>query len=96
MMENGNMVGGWKAPCRSFDYRKMERDALGECEVLKARLDALKREKPKDAEKELLRRREVCMLTDIYYEQRHQARLFHKRAEERENGFPCHMGDSVV
>ncbi len=96
MMENTNTVGGWKAPCRSFDYRKMERDALGECKALKARLDALKAEKPKDAEKELIRRREICVLTDIYYEQRHQARLFCQRAEERERRSSCHLGKSMV
>lgn len=77
-------VCGWKAPCAPFDYRKMEREALRECGLLQDRLRALKQARVKDAESDLLRRREVCMLTDIYYEQRHNARLFHRRAEERE------------
>ncbi len=82
--EKKERVGGWEAPCVSFDYGKMEREAQRECEILRGRLQMLKDRKTKDAEEELIRRREVCMLTDIYYEQRHKARLFHKRAGERD------------
>lgn len=79
-------VGGWKAPCAPFDYEKMEREAQRECDILQARLRKLKSSRPADAEQELIRRREVCLLTDIYYEQRHKVRLFHRRAWERSGG----------
>lgn len=84
MMSEHGRIGGWQAPCAAFDYGKMEREAQKECEVLEKRLRDLKSQKGRDAEAELVRRREICMLTDIYYEQRHQARLFHKRAGQRE------------
>lgn len=77
-------LGGWHAPCATFDYRKMEREAQQECNVLQQRLKELKARRPKDADTDLLLRREISVLTDIYYEQRHQARLFHRKAEERE------------
>lgn len=85
MRESSTGLGGLKAPCRPFDYRKMERDALEECRILKSRLAALKRQKPREKEKEMLRRWEMSVITGIFYEQRHQAQLFRKRAEEREN-----------
>lgn len=77
-------LGGWRAPCTTFDYRKMEGEAQQECNVLQQRLKELKACRPKDADTDLLLRREISVLTDIYYEQRHQARLFHRKAEERE------------
>lgn len=84
MTENAmGRVGGWAAPCAAFDYGKMEREAQRECGLLKGRLQALKEQETKDAEQELLRRREVCLLTDIYYEQRHNAQLFRQRAQRR-------------
>lgn len=66
-------VGGWRAPCVPFDYEKMEREAKRECEAVHELLERKKREKAPDAERELLRRREVRILTDIYYEQRGNA-----------------------
>lgn len=78
-------VGGWRAPCVAFDYEKMERDARRECEAVRAQLERKKREKASTAEQELLRRREVRMLTDIYYEQRGNAlTLAAKKRERRE------------
>lgn len=82
-------VYGWDAPCVPFDYRKMEQEARRECDRLQSRLRALKQTRAKDGEEELLRRREICMLTDIYYEQRHNARFFRRRAEERESRGLC-------
>lgn len=72
-------IGGWEAPCAAFDYGKMAREAERECRNLKKRMDALKELGPLDAEEELVRRRELRMLTDIYYEQRHLMRLFLER-----------------
>ncbi len=88
-------VGGWKAPCAAFDYREMEGEARRECQSLRERLRELKARKVKDAEADLVRRREVCILTDIYYEQRHQERLFRKRAEERERA-ACYFNGPTV
>ena len=41
-------------------------------------------QRPRTAEQELLRRREVRLLTDMYYEQRSNARLFAAKARQRE------------
>lgn len=79
-------VGGWEVPCSPCDYRKLEWAARRECESLRTRLLELKQEKRTDGESELLWRRTVRMLTDMYYEQRANVRLFQKRAEERERG----------
>lgn len=76
-------VGGWRAPCASFDYEKMEREAKEECEAVRARLECKKQEKASTAEQELLRRREVRILTDIYYEQRGNALALADRKQER-------------
>lgn len=76
-------IGGWDVPCSPCDYRKLEREARRECEALRGRLAALKREEPREAEKELLRRRAIRILTDMYYEQRGNMLLFQQRAEER-------------
>lgn len=81
--ETNKGVGGWNVPCSPCDYRKLEREARQECEALRGRLDELKREEPRDAEKELLRRRTIRILTDMYYEQRGNMFLFQQRAEER-------------
>ena len=77
-------VGGWRAPCAAFDYEKMEREAKEECEAVRARLEHKKHEKAHTAEQELLRRREVRILTDIYYEQRGNALALADRKRERE------------
>lgn len=95
MEKDCRTVGGWEAPCAPFDYGKMEREAQRECDILKQRLDVLKKERVEDADREFLRRREICMLTDIYYEQRHQARLFQKRAQERKCA-TCHFSAGVI
>lgn len=77
-------VGGWDVPCSPCDYRKLEWAARRECEALRGRLDELKKEPIRDGEKELLRRRTIRILTDMYYEQRGNVRLFQQRAEEQE------------
>ncbi len=77
-------IGGWSAPCEPFDYRRLEETARRECQRVRERLELLKQEKPRDAERELLRRREVRLLTDMYYEQRSNAILFREKAERRE------------
>ena len=86
MQEKGmrTRVGGWRAPCVAFDYEKMEREARQECEAVRVQLERKKREKASTAEQELLRRREVRMLTDIYYEQRGNALVLADRKRERE------------
>lgn len=76
-------VGGWNVPCSPCDYRKLEWAARRECEALRSRLAALKQENIRDGEKELLRRRAIRILTDMYYEQRSNIRLFQQRADER-------------
>lgn len=85
MQETGMQigVGGWRAPCAAFDYEKMAREARQECEAVRAQLERRKHEKVKTAEQELLRRREVRMLTDIYYEQRGNAIVLEQKVEER-------------
>ena len=77
-------VGGWRAPCAHFDYEKMEREAKEECEAVRAQLERKKYEKASTAEQELLRRREVRILTDIYYEQRGNALALADKKRERE------------
>ncbi len=74
-------VGGWAAPCEPFDYRGLEKEARQEYEAIRSRMDILKQEKPQDQERELLWRRELRILTDMYYEQKHMAGLFQQRAE---------------
>ncbi len=81
-------IGGWRAPCAPFDYREMEKDACRECEAIRAGLERLQKEKPKTQERELIRRREICILTDMYYEQKSASRLFHDRAcQQGEGGY---------
>lgn len=76
-------VGGWRAPCLPFDYEKMEREAASECAAIHDRLERLKRWKAPDAERELIRRREVRILTDMYYEQRGNALMLAEKKKER-------------
>ncbi len=84
MNRQETQIGGWSAPCEPFDYRQLEETARRECQRVHERLELLKREKPRDAERELLRRREVRLLTDMYYEQRSNVALFREKAERRE------------
>lgn len=77
-------VGGWCAPCAAFDYEKMEREAEREREAVRERLEQKKREKSPNAERELLRRREVRLLTDMYYEQRGNALALAEKKLERQ------------
>lgn len=81
MEEARKTLEGWAAPCVHFDYEKMRREAEAECEAIKGRLELLNRQVYREAELELLRRQEVRMLTDIYYEQLHLARLFAAKAK---------------
>lgn len=74
----------WQAPRQAFDYREMEAAAEAERQTLKTLLDRLNAQRPRTAEQELLRRREVRLLTDMYYEQRSNARLFAAKARQRE------------
>ncbi len=78
-----NLPHAWQAPRADFDYRAMEQTAESERRTLKALLDRLKRQRPRNGEQELLRRREVRLLTDMYYEQRSNARLFAAKARQR-------------
>ena len=77
-------IGGWRVPCAAFDYEKMAREAREECEAVRAQLERKKHEKTTTAEQELLRRREVRILTDIYYEQRGNALALEQKERERE------------
>jgi len=79
-----NGVGGWNVPCSPCDYRKLEWAARQECEAIRGRLAVLKQEDKRDGEKELLRRRSIRILTDMYYEQRSNIFLFQQRAQEQE------------
>ena len=81
MMET---TAAWAAPRQSFDYRAMAATAEAERQTLKSLLDRAKAQRPRTAEQELLRRREVRLLTDMYYEQRSNARLFAAKAAQRE------------
>lgn len=74
---------GWVVPAEPFDYRNFERTALDQQAAIKGLLDKLKAERPRTAERELLRRRELRLLTDMYYEQRSNARLFAAKAQQR-------------
>lgn len=84
MNETCKGIGGWDVPSSPCDYRKLEWEARQECETLREKLAELKQKPLRDGEKELLRRRTIRILTDIYYEQRSNIFLFQKRAEERE------------
>ncbi len=81
---NRHGTGGWDVPCEPFDYRKMEREARQECEAIRDRLQRLKRQEAADADRELIRRRDIRILTDMYYEQRSNIRLFEAKARQRE------------
>ena len=50
---------------------------------MQKRMRALRREKPGNADEDLIRRRSLRILSDIYYEQRGNVRLFTLRAGER-------------
>lgn len=84
MRETQTGVGGWQVPCVPFDYRGWEAGALAQQEAIRARLDRLKAERPRRGEQELIRRREIRMLTDMYYEQRSNARMFAALARWRQ------------
>lgn len=87
MKEKSGQIGGWEAPCAPIDYRKLEQAARQECAVLKGCLERLKREPLREGEKELVRRREIRMISDMYYEQRSDIRLFQARADRAEVEF---------
>ncbi len=76
MEKERKTLEGWEAPCEAFDYGKLRREAEAECAAIKGRLEILNGQTFRETERELLRRQEVRMLTDIYYEQLHLARLF--------------------
>ena len=67
-----------------FDYRKMEQEAGRECEALRRRLEARKRNPPKRQEEELRWKRENSVLYTMYLEQRGNRKLFSRRAGTRE------------
>lgn len=77
-------VGGWEAPCAPIDYRRLEEEARRECAALKGCLERLKREPLRKGEKEILRRREIRLLSGMYYEQRSDVRLFQARVDREE------------
>lgn len=65
-----------------FDYTKMEQEARRECEALRGRLAQRRREPPQPGE-ELRWKRENSILYTMYLEQRHNQRLFARRAAWR-------------
>lgn len=83
MKQGSETLCGWRAPCVAFDYAQLERIALHECEVLKERLELAKKRRTRTAEQELMRRREVRVLQDMYYEQRGNALDFAMIRKER-------------
>lgn len=82
----------WRAPIEPFPYGDMAQVAGAEAATLRRLLDRLRRERPACAERELLRRREIRLLSDMYYEQRRNARLFAGRAAQRAATYPGTAG----
>ena len=78
-------IGGWDAPCETIDYRKLAESARQQCEFLRARLWELNHGPLARRETELSRRRTVRILTDMYYEQKSNCKLFEMRAIPRES-----------
>ena len=66
-----------------FDYAKMEQGARRECEALQGRLAQRRREPPRPGE-ELRWKRDNSILYTMYLEQRHNQRLFARRAALRD------------
>ena len=79
-MEHDQEIAGWKAPCGPVDYRAMARAAQQECNALQALLARLEAHPSRNADLELHRRRQVRVLTNMYYEQLGLLRLFVERA----------------
>lgn len=71
----------WKVQCCPFDYAVMAQEAEQQMLALKERLAMLKSAPLKLGEKELIRRRRIKLLTDMYREQRGNFILFTKRAQ---------------
>lgn len=67
----------------TFNYEKMAQEAERECNALQARLAHRKAHPPLCADEDFRWRRENSILYDMYLEQRHNQRLFVKRARER-------------
>lgn len=71
----------WNVQCCPCDYKAMAKEAERQMLALKERLSVLKSTPLKLGEKELIRRRRIKLLTDMYREQRGNFILFTKRAE---------------
>lgn len=79
----GHGTGGWRCPCAPFDYHAFAESARRECENIRLALEAVKKERPRTAELELVRRRRIRMLTDMYYEQRGNLLGLEEKLRER-------------
>ena len=75
-------IGGWDAPCEAIDYEKLMETARQQCDSLRCRLSELNHSRLQPGETELARRRTVRILTDMYYEQKSNLKLFQLRAEK--------------
>ena len=73
-------IGGWDAPCEPIDYKKLAESAQQQCDSLRSRLSELNHSPLERGETELSRRRTVRILTDMYYEQKSNLKLFQRRA----------------
>lgn len=73
-------IGGWDAPCETIDYKKLAENAEQQCALLRARLSELNHSPLNRGETELARRRTVRILTDMYYEQKSNWKLFQRRS----------------
>lgn len=82
--DGNTTMGGWLCPCASFDFHAFIRDARRECEAIRSRLEEIKKEVPRNGEQELLRRRRIRMLTDMYYEQRGNLLGLEEKLAERQ------------
>ena len=73
-------IGGWAAPCETIDYQKLMENARQLCDSLRVRLGELNHNPLQPGETELARRRTVRILTDMYYEQKSNLKLFERRS----------------
>lgn len=72
----------WNVKCLPCDYAAMASEAERQMLALKERVAMLKSAPLKLGEKELIRRRRIKLLTDMYREQRGNFILFTKRASD--------------
>ena len=76
-------IGGWDAPCEAIDYGKLMENAQRQCDSLRARLAELHHSPLEPGETALSRRRTVRILTDMYYEQKSNWKLFQQRTQKK-------------